>query len=143
MLALPARQKLALLRVLTTLGTVEAGLRFLPADRLSRLVGVPLLLSPAEAEPPARATSFGEDRRPELAMLRRVLPYWPGRWGTPCLRQAFTIGILLRRWGPRLRLGVARRDGQVFAHAWVDVAGQSFLADAAFVPLGDSRGSRP
>jgi hypothetical protein len=139
-LVLPARRKLALVRVLLALATVEVGLRFLPADRLGRLVGVPLRLSLSEVEPPAIPALTAEGRMPELDVLARVLPLWPGRWATPCLRQALVIGILLRTSGPHLRLGVTTHEGEVLAHAWVEVAGRSFLGDPTFVSLGHGSG---
>jgi Transglutaminase-like superfamily len=133
---LPARQKLALGRVLTALAIVEVGLRFVAADRLAARIGVPLRLSKDDAAPPALSDRPFGNRAAEMRMLRRVLPHWRFHWATPCLREALVSGILLRHRGPNLRLGVARRDGEVVAHAWVEVSGHSLGADSGFTTLG-------
>lgn len=140
-LALRSRETLALARVLAVLVVVDVGLRLVPADRLARVLGVPLRLSPDDIAPPAAPEVVAAGSGPELAMLRRALRRWPARGATPCLREALAIGVLLRGSGPRLRLGVTRLDGEVFAHAWVEVAGHSLHGDSRYTPLGVTAGA--
>lgn len=57
----------------------------------------------------------------------------------PCLHRALAIGYLLRQFRPELRLGAARADGVLRAHAWLEIAGgvvgESPQSVAAFAPL--------
>ncbi|KZM79398.1 hypothetical protein A0J59_09680 [Cellulosimicrobium sp. I38E] len=126
---LPPRQWPGVLRTVALVACVETGLRTARLPRVARWLGVPL----AEAGPCAGSGTPGatgsEPMPLELAPreragvrdARRVLSV-PGVDGT-CLRQALVVGHVLRRRGPRLVLGVAKRDGTVSAHAWVEVQG--------------------
>jgi Transglutaminase-like superfamily len=135
-LRLPHREKIAVMRVLGVVFLVQTGLRVLPADRLARLLGVPLQLSDADAAPPAGAGVISDYRRPELRMLGPVLARLPFRRRSSCLTESLSTGFFLRHMQPRLRLGVGRAGEAVLAHAWVEAANHSFFADAAFRPLG-------
>lgn len=60
----------------------------------------------------------------ELAAIqdaRRVLGTRP--FNGTCLRRSLLVGNALRSRAPRLVLGVAKRDGTVTAHAWIEVQG--------------------
>lgn len=58
-------------------------------------------------------------------MLRR-----PPFNGT-CLRRALVGGYFLRAHDPILRIGVAKTDGVVAAHAWVEIDGVGLDPDGA------------
>ena len=49
-----------------------------------------------------------------------------------CLVRALALEFLLSRSGQRaeLRIGVAREDGDLKAHAWIEADGRRFLEDA-------------
>ena len=121
--AVPAREWPAIAAVAGLAGVVEVGLRLLPLTRLAGLLGVPVdttsrTTSPsavAHAEPPAWV-------RRRVRTTGRVMRHWPP--GTTCLRHALVLGHRLRRLGPVLRIGVARIDGEVQAHAWLEIDGR-------------------
>lgn len=54
-----------------------------------------------------------------------------------CLRYSLVAGRVLRRRGPVLRFGTARRNGVMHAHAWIEVEGSRIdWADAStFTPM--------
>lgn len=141
LIRLPVRDKSALVRVAATLMLVRAGLAAMPADRLARLLGVPLDFSDREAAPPAARDSVPAGRRRQIHMLDALLSHRPFRSPVRCLEQSLTVAVILRPAAPRLRIGVARDGHNVMAHAWVEAAGRSFLAQPAFVPLAASAGA--
>lgn len=113
---------------------VEVGLRTLRLPRLSRLLGVPLDTA-ARREPDDVGTVVVPHRaRRRLAATRRALKYWP--FGDSCLRVALVGGFLVRDLDPVLRIGVAKHDGEVKAHAWLEVGGLSLDPGAVdFAPV--------
>jgi len=140
LLTLSARQKLAVVRVVGAISAIRLGLLILPGDRLAQLVGTPLVLSD---EQPCEAGGWEEisaERRPEMKAFTRILVRRYSRASRQrCLEDSLVIGILLRAFGPRLRLGVVRIEGRLKAHAWIEIQGHSLLADAAFLSLGETR----
>lgn len=118
---IPRRLALCLdgLVVLWWLAIVELVVRSVPLPRLSTMMGTPLVTD----DPPLERSGHpqltpAEGRR--LRMLDAVAPHWPFCDG-PCLRQALVAGRVLKRHGPRLRIGAAL-DGDAFmAHAWLEV----------------------
>lgn len=119
----------------------EVGVRFVKLPRLTRWLRISL--STAGVEPPPETVSMAGLRRRELLLLQAlgvVAPKWPFADG-PCLRQALVAGWILRRRGPRLRLGVARTDHRVLAHAWLEVDGVGTLGwQEGYMPLHDDPG---
>lgn len=112
---------------------VEIGLRTLRLPRLSALLGVPLATS-APADPPAEPVIVPRWARRRLTATRRALKYWP--FGDSCLRVALVGGFLVRRLDPVLRIGVAKHEGEIKAHAWLEIGGLSLdPASADFVPV--------
>ncbi len=102
---------------------VEVGLRTLRLPRLSHLLGVPLDTSVqrnAEITEPVIVPRWARRR---LAATRRALKYWP--FGDSCLRLALVGGALVRRLDPILRIGVAKHEGEIKAHAWLEIGGLS------------------
>jgi hypothetical protein len=129
-----------LLMVVATALVTEVGLRATTLPRLARFLGVPL-----STAPPTQGL---------LADVLRPLPQWAlrrhravglvmGHWplGDTCLRSALVTGCQLRVLGPELRVGVAKMDGQVRAHAWVEVAGRALdpLGAAQYAPVESVR----
>jgi hypothetical protein len=113
---------------------VEVGLRAVHLDRLAGWLGVPLATTEAAAvDEPLR--SLPPWARARVRATRRVMRHWP--FGDTCLRQALVSGGLLRRLRPTLRVGVARIDGEVRAHAWLVIRG------AILDPLGAASSYQP
>ncbi|MDQ7993992.1 MAG: lasso peptide biosynthesis B2 protein [Propionicimonas sp.] len=101
---------------------VELGIRRLPLERVAALCGVPLDQGVPVA-PPARFAEL--DLTPQQAgrvdVMQRLLRRRP--FNGTCLRRALIGGWILRRRRPVLVLGVKKQDGQVAAHAWIQVDG--------------------
>lgn len=104
---------------------VEVGLRTLGLQHLARMVGAPLgsgaVGDPGtgcwDSEPPV----LRERDRRRVRATRRVMRHWA--FGDTCLRQALVSGHRLRHLGPTLQVGVAKIDGEVRAHAWLEIRG--------------------
>ncbi|KQX62901.1 lasso peptide biosynthesis B2 protein [Angustibacter sp. Root456] len=111
---------------------VEGGLRVASLPRLARWLGVPLADDDGGAAP-LRAARLGPRAERQWRALQRVSRHWPTSSTGPCLRWALVGGQRLRRLEPRLRLGVAKIDGAVRAHAWLEVG------DRCLDPLGASQ----
>ena len=102
---------------------VEVGLRTMRLPRLSALLGVPLDTAPAQQGTRTEPVIVPRWARRRLRAARRALKHWP--FGDSCLRVALVGGFLVRRLDPALRIGVARHDGAVKAHAWLEIEGLS------------------
>lgn len=101
---------------------VELGLRTVRLPRLAQFLGTPLATAESSATPIEKA-AFPSWARRRLAAARRALRHWP--FDDTCLRVALVGGCLLRSLDPQLRIGVARQDGEIRAHAWIEVGGRS------------------
>lgn len=120
---------------------IELGLRTLTLPRLSRLAGASLRTGgPTQTMASERigiqtgALTVSERRR--LRAARRVTRHWP--FGDTCLRQALVSGAMIRRRHPDLVVGVAKLDGEIRAHAWLEFDGRvldPLAAAAAYTPL--------
>ncbi len=57
-----------------------------------------------------------------------------GFYRANCLKKSLVLYAFLLKWGlsPEIRLGVQRRDDQLYAHSWVELKGEK-LAGAADV----------
>lgn len=103
---------------------VEAAIRWMPLPRLSGLLGCPVDLSaPGAGAPIGSSHELGRRGRRELRCTQRVADAWPLSQG-PCLRRALVAGHLLRRLGTRVRLGTYDQDGELVAHAWLEIGGR-------------------
>ncbi|WP_165962776.1 lasso peptide biosynthesis B2 protein [Occultella glacieicola] len=117
----------------------ELGLRTAGLPRLARMFGTPLRTddsTPAQPDHPSGAPVLDDRARRQVRSSRRVMRHWP--FGDTCLRQALISGALLRRLGPELLVGVAKIDGQVRAHAWLEINGgilDPLGAAASYTPL--------
>ncbi|HEX4601145.1 MAG TPA: lasso peptide biosynthesis B2 protein [Gemmatimonadales bacterium] len=102
------------------IGAVRVGLALLPFHRLRHLLA--WLASGAARHPaPARRIAWA------VAAAGRHLP------GATCLIQALSAQTLLARHGhaARLRIGVARANGGIAAHAWLERDGQPLFGEPA------------
>lgn len=99
----------------------EFALRCLPFGRLSRLGRAPA----ANADDRTRAVTPAVAR---LVWLVEVASRYTVVDPT-CLKKALVLSWLLGRRGiaTTLRIGVARRDGRLAAHAWLECAGEVIL----------------
>jgi len=129
---LSVHEWLVLLRTTLLAVAVETSLRFESLPSTARRFGCHLELEPAPGSADADPVDVLTRRElADLLLIRRVLKRGP--FNGTCLRQALSQGFLLRRRRPVLRVGVAKVDGTVTAHAWLEVAG------ASLDPTGASR----
>ncbi len=107
------------------LSVIEIGLRVASLPRLVRLLGITWSPHDPDAHPSVEdiadqlGTSMGRRVRVAFAAVRR----WP--FGDTCLRRSLLLGHRLRHLDPVLRIGVARSEGELAAHAWLEVGGYS------------------
>lgn len=118
---IPLREWPEIVAVALVAAGVEVGVRTVPLPRLARLVGVPLDTGAHRARPAGLRGEPSARTRRQLRATRRVMRHWP--YGDTCLRHALVLGQRLRRLSPSLRVGVAKVDGEVRAHAWLEVDG--------------------
>jgi hypothetical protein len=135
---LPRGERALLVRAWVLFFVADAGLVFLPLASLLKLADV------FPGCPPAPAGSSLSIAR--LAWLVEVAGrYAPGR--VTCLKQALVLSWLLRRRGiaTTLQIGVARRDGALAAHAWLERDGEVLFGDdgCGFAPLLSTRAGSP
>lgn len=117
---------------------VESGLHTLTLPRLARSLGVPLDPSTRSEVEIADPVIVPHWARRRLVATRRALRWWP--FGDSCLRMALVGGCLVRRLDPVLRIGVMRHEGEIKAHAWLEIGGLSLdPGSAAFAPVESVR----
>lgn len=121
--SVPVREIPAVLAALVAATGVEIGLRTMRLPRLAKLCGAPLVEEDGVA--PRQVESLGLPPRlvVRLRAVRRVMRHWP--FGASCLRVALVTGQRIRAVHPVLRVGVAKDDKGVRAHAWLEVDGVS------------------
>jgi hypothetical protein len=124
------------LTVVTALA-VEVGLRTLRLPVLARMAGAPLADNEPDGPHVAELApgTLSPRLRRRLWLCVEVMRHWP--FDEKCLRRSLVCGWRIRHLGPRLMIGVAMVDGEVQAHAWLTVNGQSLdpWGSAAFAPL--------
>lgn len=123
--AVPPREWPSVWAATVIAATVEVGLRVARLPRLAAWLGAPLGLeqeSPLMPAGGATARLSATERR-RLRAAWRVLRHWP--FGDTCLRRALVGGHVLRRRKPVLRVGVAKVEGRIQAHAWLEIDGVS------------------
>jgi Transglutaminase-like superfamily len=122
----------------------RAWILFLVADAGLLLMPFPSLLKLGHGVPvrrrPRAASSLPAIAR--LVWLVEVAArYAPGR--ATCLKQALVLSWLLRRRGisTTLQIGVARREGALAAHAWLERDGEVVFGHSgeSFLPLLHAR----
>lgn len=97
---------------------IERSLRSDPLPRTAELCGARLELSAPAISGDLRLT-VEEEKALAIALRTLARP----RFNSTCLRRALVIADILRARMPVLRVGVAKEDGEVFAHAWIEVEG--------------------
>lgn len=119
---LPPSERLILTQAWGHFILVDLALRILPYTRLISLPDKVFLKRKCEPllalAPPV----------PRLAWLVEIA----GRYapvGATCLKKAIVLSWLLRRRGAHteLRIGVVRQEGELEAHAWLDLDGQVII----------------
>jgi hypothetical protein len=123
MRALAVRQarRLGLAMVVTTLLVrVEVGLRRSTLPELCHQLGLGFEGSPGG--PSGMAPGHGWLRR-RMTAVDRLVTWWP--FGDTCLRRCLVLGVLLRRCGPTLVIGVRGSGASLEAHSWLEVGGRS------------------
>jgi hypothetical protein len=129
------------LRALPALARVELGLRrHAPLPELAARLGIRLGTDPIER--PRRGAPLSDRERLDVDAARRMVRRVPAE--ARCLRRALLIGHALRARDPVLRIGAAKHDGRVHAHAWIEVGGlvpEDTEHGVTFMPLRRARGS--
>lgn len=130
-----ARRAAALVWATAWLAAVELGVRLRPITWVAGALGVRLATGD-EPHAPVRPVALRARDLRRLGALHRVARRWPFADG-PCLRHALVAGRVLRRYEPRLWVGVAPGGGDpVAGHAWLEVAGLGTIGRLdGFVPL--------
>lgn len=103
---------------------VERAIRTRPLPQVAAAFRVPLEFEAPVAQPAAgEPVVLPQWVRETMQTTDAVMAHWP--WGDTCLRKALVLGFRLRGLDPKLKIGVARSGGDVKAHAWIQIAGQS------------------
>lgn len=129
-LSYPPRRWADLLVAASLALRVEAALRRGGVASAARIGHVRIGMN-GMAAPSALPDSAGLSQR-ELERLEtawRMLRHRP--FNGTCLRRAIVGGYFLRNHDPVLRIGVAKADGVVAAHAWIEVSGVSLDPDGS------------
>lgn len=105
--------------MLPVLLRIEVGLRRTSLPALARRLGIRVQTDPTT--PVLGAPELSSRERADVDAARRLIRRWPAE--AVCLRRALLIGYALRGRRPVLAIGAARHDGQVHAHAWIQVDG--------------------
>jgi hypothetical protein len=121
--ALSASRRRLAVRSLLTVAAVRIGLTVLPFARLQAAVR-------RSANRPLSPGSSAADSAEEFAWAVRAASRYVPR--ATCLVQALALELLLSRGGyaAKLRIGVAKENGDLKAHAWVETEGQRLLEDS-------------
>ncbi|MCA5892871.1 lasso peptide biosynthesis B2 protein [Isoptericola sp. NEAU-Y5] len=109
-----------LLRSTFVAARMELWLRRAPLDAVAGRMGARLCLR-AAPETGTAALALTAAERARLGTARRVTRHWP--FGDTCLRRSLMTAYHLRDREPELYVGVAKKDGEVTAHAWLVVDG--------------------
>lgn len=115
-LRLPPDQRRIAVRATLALFAVRTGLKIVPLRTVAAALGVHV--GDARQEGPRLPLS---DSRASTAagVVDRLMRTGPPE--TRCLHRALVLGHLLRSERPCLRIGVRQVDGQVQAHAWLEI----------------------
>lgn len=99
----------------------ELAVRFLPLDRTARLFRVTVDASQRPATAPVEVLPPWAMQR--VRVVRAVMRRWPV--DGVCLRDSLVTAHRLRALHPQLKIGVARGERGVDAHAWLEIDGRS------------------
>jgi hypothetical protein len=137
-LRLPPGQQLLVARAAALGLACDAGLRLLSLHSVARLLRVRVDFAPAASTAGALDPATAKRVRDTAWAVDRALAQLPSQTG-PCLRRSLVLARLLRDLGPSLRIGVGRRQGATYAHAWLEIAGTPIAEPAT----GDALRARP
>ncbi len=98
----------------------EIAVRTLSLKRAAALLRVDLHSAQELQEPLEDLPAWAVDR---YRVVNHLMRNWPV--DGVCLRQSLVLGNRLRALRPVLKIGVARDDQVVKAHAWLEVSGRS------------------
>jgi hypothetical protein len=112
---------------------IERSLQSETLDATARRFGATLSFDPPASF--ATEASLSEREKANLGVALAVLR--KSSLNGTCLRRALVMSDILRDRTPILRVGVAKADGAVMAHAWIEVDGYAFdpMDDRDFIPL--------
>ncbi len=129
-LAYPPRRWADLAVATVRAARVEQALRRGDVEQAARIGGVRVVMD-GDAAPTATLDDAGltPREREKLDTAWRLLRQPP--FNSTCLRRAIVGGSFLAGRAPILRIGVAKTDGIVTAHAWIEVNGVGLDPDGA------------
>jgi hypothetical protein len=114
--------------------TIEFALRVCSLARIARVIGVPVGVTAGRDSLSDNLRLSAAERR-RLRGIVRVMGRWRVARGT-CLRRALLTAWALRGRQPTVVVGVRRTaDGDLRAHAWVEVDGLPLGAHAGYLTL--------
>ncbi|MGH1561887.1 lasso peptide biosynthesis B2 protein [Mumia sp. DW29H23] len=122
------RDVLALVRLTLLAAYVETGLRWWRLPRLASSLGLSVDQHGVASSDPFDASVLEPRERRNLDLAARVLRRGP--FHDTCLRQSLVFGHELRRHDPRVVLGVRKVDGEIRAHAWLEIGARSLEPEA-------------
>jgi hypothetical protein len=138
LLSLPPRQQLLVARAAVLGLACDAGLRIVSLHSIARMLGVRTDFAPAASAAGALDDALLRRVRETAWAVDRALAQLPSETG-PCLRRSLVLAHLLRDLRPSLRIGVGRRQGATYAHAWLEIAGARIGEPAS----GDASAAKP
>ena len=139
-LSWPLEEKVELVGLAALALGAEVAVRVGELPAMAKRLGISFetQTAPQRAKPAglSRATI---DRR--AASVDRLYRAWPRK--DSCLRRALVLGFRIRAAHPTLRIGVAKENDEIRAHAWIEVDGRVIGDETGdFAPLRRS-GGRP
>ena len=123
---LDTREKAEFLLVGVLALGAEIAVKLVPIQRLTRFLGIALVDDGDRVDHVPRRRSIcpldaaGVDARTRL--VDQLYRSWPRK--NSCLRRALVLGFRIRGANPVLLIGVAKEDGKIRAHAWIEVDDQ-------------------
>ncbi len=115
----PLADKGDALRVLGLLVLAEGAVRCLPTRLAARLFGVSF--GAGREEQRTQVTELEPEVANAARRVDRVVSVVHPKDG--CLRRSLVLGHRLRERRPKLVIGVAKEDGALSAHAWLEIEG--------------------
>jgi hypothetical protein len=120
----PAAEQRLLFKAMLLLVATRLGLWLLPFQALRQILG---RLAETSVRPSKREELSVEKTVWGVEAAGKLMP-----WASTCLTQALAAQVLLmrRRYSARLRIGVAKGDGdRLEAHAWIESEGKVVIGD--------------
>ncbi len=129
-LRMPPRRWRDLVVAAVVAARVERALRSGGLERAARIGGVRVGMTGSAADVgTVSQVDFTDREREQLDTAWRLLRQPP--FNGTCLRRALVGGYFVRHRDPLLRIGVTKANGEVAAHAWLEIDGVSLDPDGA------------